>query len=124
MSLANEILVYAGSYRWQIKTLIANCIATLYTSMIRTFRHVGLQLFFETGSKAGIRPDHAARLRVQLTALDAATRPQDMNLPGWKFHHLAGELSGHYAVTVKKNWRLIFAFDNGHAVLVDYRDYH
>lgn len=92
--------------------------------MIKTFRHKGLERFFYTGSKAGIQPTHAARLRLQLAKLDAASGPDDMNLPGWKFHSLGGSLAGHYAVTVNKNWRLTFAFEGEDAVLVDYRDYH
>ena len=92
--------------------------------MIRSFRHKGAQAFFQTGSKAGIQAAHAARLRVQLTTLDSADGPQDMNLPGWKFHKLQGNLQDHYAVTVNRNWRLTFAFEDGDAILVDYHDYH
>ncbi|MGQ0654054.1 MAG: type II toxin-antitoxin system RelE/ParE family toxin [Betaproteobacteria bacterium] len=92
--------------------------------MIRTFKHKGLEKFFQTGSKAGIQASHADRLRLQLGRLDAATVPEDMNLPGWKFHGLGRDLAGHYAVTVNKNWRLTFTLDGEDAVLVDYRDYH
>ena len=92
--------------------------------MISSFRHKGLRKFFETGSKAGIQPEHAPRLRLQLARLDSALVAEDMNLPGWGFHSLEGNLAHHYAVTVNKNWRLIFAFEGSHAVLVDYRDYH
>jgi len=92
--------------------------------MIRSFHHKGLRHFFETGSMAGIRPEHAGRLRLQLGRLDSARVPEDMNLPGWRFHHLEGSLKGHCAVTVNRNWRLTFTFKNGDAVLVDYQDYH
>lgn len=92
--------------------------------MIRSFRHKGMEQFFRTGSKAGIQPTHAKRLRLQLARLDAAKAPEDMNLPGWKFHPLGKSLAGHYAVTVNKNWRLTFTFEEGDAVLVDYQDYH
>jgi toxin HigB-1 len=92
--------------------------------MIKSFRHKGIQLFFETGSKAGIQPNQAARLRLQLTRLDAATCPNDMNASGWKLHRLTGELADHWAVTVNGNWRLTFSFDGQDAVLVDYQDYH
>ena len=47
-----------------------------------------------------------------------------MNLSGWKFHALKGDLAGHFAVTVNKNWRLSFTFEGEDAVLVDYQDYH
>jgi proteic killer suppression protein len=92
--------------------------------MIKTFRHRGLERFFRAGSKAGIQPKHAARLRLQLGRLDAATGAIDMNLPGWRWHPLKGELAGHWAVWVDENWRLTFTFQGQNAVLVDYRDYH
>ncbi|GBL45262.1 hypothetical protein SFMTTN_1069 [Sulfuriferula multivorans] len=47
--------------------------------MIKAFRHKGLDAFFRTGSKAGIQPRHAGKLRVLLTTLDSAKRPDDMN---------------------------------------------
>ena len=47
-----------------------------------------------------------------------------MNLPGWKFHALKGNLAGRFAVTVNMNWRLTFTFEGEDAVLVDYQDYH
>ena len=92
--------------------------------MIKAFRHRGLERYFRTGSKAGIQPKHAARLRLQLARLDAATSAADMNLPGWKCHPLKGALAGHWAVWVDEHWRLTFAFEGKDAVLVDYQDYH
>jgi len=92
--------------------------------MIKTFRHKGLERFFREGSKAGIQPQHAKRLRLQLGRLDAAKSAADMNLPGWKFHVLAHDLKGHWAVSVSGNWRLTFTFEGSDAVLVDYKDYH
>ena len=92
--------------------------------MIKTFKHKGLEQFFETGSKAGIRPDHASKLSRQLLRLDVAKNALDMNLPGWKLHPLEGEFHGHYAVTVNGNWRLTFMFEGEDTTLVDYQDYH
>lgn len=92
--------------------------------MIKTFRHKELQAFFETGSKAGIRPSHAPRLKRQLRRLDEASNPEDMNIPGWKLHPLSGNLANHYSVWVNANWRMTFTFDGKDAVLVDYQDYH
>ena len=87
--------------------------------MIKTFKHKDLEQFFETGSKAGIRPDHASKLSRQLLRLDVAKNATDMNLPGWKLHPLEGVLLGHYAVTVNGNWRLTFMFEGEDAILVD-----
>ncbi len=92
--------------------------------MIKSFRHAGLQAFYETGSKAGIRPDHAPRLKRILGVLDASIVIGQIDVPGFKLHKLSGVLSGSWAVTVNGNWRVIFRFENGEAELVDYLDYH
>ena len=47
-----------------------------------------------------------------------------MDLPGFRLHPLRGKLRGHYAVSVSGNWRVTFRFRDGHAVDVDYTDYH
>ncbi|WP_353887275.1 type II toxin-antitoxin system RelE/ParE family toxin [uncultured Herbaspirillum sp.] len=104
---------------------IVNSIVTRYILwMIKSFRHKGLQRFFETGSKAGIQAAHADKLRLQLAALDQAIQPEDLSAPAWALHPLKGELKGQWAITVNGNWRLVFAFEGKDAVLVDYRDYH
>ncbi len=56
--------------------------------MILSFKHKGLELFFTTGSIAGIQAKHATKLRLQLDALNRATCPQDMNAPSWRLHPL------------------------------------
>ncbi len=89
--------------------------------MIKTFRHKGLGAFFETGSKAGIQPHHAPKLRKQLLRLDLASSPMDMNMPGWRLHPLS---TGHWSIWVNGNWRMTFAFEDENAVLIDYQDYH
>ncbi len=92
--------------------------------MIRDFRHKGLERFFSLGSKAGILPQHAGRLRILLTALEKARQPQDMDAPGFRLHRLSGRFEGFYAVSICGNWRLIFQFDGQDVVKVDYLDYH
>lgn len=92
--------------------------------MIKSFRHKGLERFFQTGGKAGIQPSQAERLRLRLGRLDASKSAEDMNLPGWRLHALTGDLKGHWSVWVSGNWRMTFTFEDGDAVLVDYQDYH
>ncbi len=92
--------------------------------MIKSFRHKGLQSFFETGSKAGIQPQHAPKLARQLARLDLAKTASDANMPGWGLHALAGDLAGHFSIRVNGNWRLTFKFEGENVVLVDYQDYH
>lgn len=93
-------------------------------SMIKSFEHKGLQVFFETGSKAGIQPHHANKLHLQLAALNQARKPEDMAAPLWGLHPLGHDLAGHWAVSVNGNWRLTFRFEDGDAILVNYQDYH
>ena len=97
---------------------------SLHYTVIKSFRHRGIEKFFRTGSKAGIQAKHASKLRLQLFALDNAKRPGDMNAPGWNLHSLTGELKHHWAVWVSGNWRLTFKFEGEDAILVDYRDDH
>jgi proteic killer suppression protein len=92
--------------------------------VIKSFQHAGLEKFFLTGSKAGIQPAHASKLRLQLTQLNVSSSPEDMNTPGWKLHKLSHNLEGHWSVSVNANWRMTFAFEGEDAVLVNYQDYH
>ncbi|GAB3394600.1 type II toxin-antitoxin system RelE/ParE family toxin [Humibacter soli] len=93
--------------------------------MIKSFRHKGLRLFFETGSTAGVQAAHAKRLRMQLAALDAANGIDEVpQAPGWRLHPLKGEMTGRWSITVTGNWRITFEFRNGDAYVLDYEDYH
>jgi toxin HigB-1 len=92
--------------------------------VIRSFAHKGLRKFFETGSSAGIRPEHNKRLRLILGVLNAAVGIQDAALPGLGLHRLTGQRLGFWSVSVSGNWRIIFRFEDGEALNVDYLDYH
>lgn len=92
--------------------------------MIKRWKHKGLKNFFEHGSMKGIQPGHQKRLTMILQRLNAALKPDDLNLPGMQFHSLTGNLKGFYSVSVNGNWRVIYCFDGIDAVMVDYIDYH
>lgn len=92
--------------------------------VIKSFRHKGLALYYSAGSTKGIQAKHAERLRLILTLLGAVTRPEQVNAPGLRLHPLKGDQKGLWAVDVSGNWRVIFRFEAGHAVEVDYVDYH
>jgi toxin HigB-1 len=59
-----------------------------------------------------------------LDRLDAVAKPEDMNIPGYKFHRLPGARQDTYAVAVTGNWRITFRFDSEDAIDVDLEDYH
>jgi proteic killer suppression protein len=92
--------------------------------MIQSFRHDGLKRFFEQGSKAGIPARYVKKLQLILTALQAATQPQDMNFPGSRLHQLTGDRRGTWSVDVSGNWRVTFRFDGQDVLEVNFEDTH
>ena len=64
------------------------------------------------------------RLRDILPTLNDASTIDEMKLPSYRLHQLKGDLKGHFAVTVRANWRLIFRFEDGEAFDLDFIDYH
>ncbi|MDP1755846.1 MAG: type II toxin-antitoxin system RelE/ParE family toxin [Pseudohongiella sp.] len=92
--------------------------------MIKTFKHKGLKLYYETGNTRGIQSKHASRLRMQLAPMDSAMEVSDLDIPGYKLHPLKGDRKGIWAISVSGNWRLTFEFRDGHVYLLDYEDYH
>lgn len=92
--------------------------------MIASFRSRALKSLWERNETRRLPADQVDRIRRILRLLDQATGPQDLDLPTFHFHPLTGDMNGRYAVTVRANWRIIFAWDGGDAVDVDYEDYH
>ena len=92
--------------------------------MISSIKHKGLSSFYELGSKKGIQPAHAPRLRLMLAALDSAQSIEDMDIPGYRLHPLKGNMKNRWSVSVSGNWRLTFEFKDGNVYLLDYEDYH
>lgn len=93
-------------------------------SMIKSFKHKGLERFFNTGSTAGVNVKQAKKLRLILALLDSASTVEDVDAPGLKLHQLKGNRQNDYSVRVSGNWRMTFQFKEGHAYIVNYEDYH
>jgi len=92
--------------------------------MIVSFRHKGLEAFYQAGSARGIQTAHAAKLARILAALDAATTQEELSLPAFKLHSLKGKLKGQWSIWVSGNWRVTFRFSGPDVEMVDYLDYH
>ncbi|MCP5094376.1 MAG: peptidase [Chloroflexi bacterium] len=92
--------------------------------MIKSFKHKGLEKFFQNGSKVGIQATHAKKLSLILGRLHASTTPRDMNLPGLHLHELKGKRTGTWSVRISGNWRVTFKFEGPDAIIVNYEDYH
>ena len=92
--------------------------------MIRTFRHRGLKRLYEHGDPRAVRADQAERIALALADVDAAAKPSDVDLPGYRLHPLKGARKGFWSISISGNWRVIFRFDGGDAYDLDLVDYH
>jgi toxin HigB-1 len=92
--------------------------------MVWNFRHKGLQRLFLGGDGSKLPPDMVERIKLILSALQAAQEIEGMNLPTFHLHRLKGDLQDFFSVTVRGNWRIIFRFEGGEAFDVDFVDYH
>jgi len=92
--------------------------------MIRSFRSKALRRLVEQGDGSKLSVSNVRRVETILARLDAAMVPEDLNLPGYRFHGLKGKDKGRYAVDASGNWRITFGWDGRNAIDVDLEDYH
>jgi toxin HigB-1 len=92
--------------------------------MIRSFRSKALRRLAEQGDPSKLSVPNVRRVETILARLESALAPEDLNLPGYRFHGLKGKDKGRYAVDASGNWRITFAWDGRNAVDVDLEDYH
>jgi proteic killer suppression protein len=91
--------------------------------MIRSFRHRGLERLFAANDRSRVRPDLVERVHRRLSILHEASRPEDLNLPGFNFHRLRG-LPLRYTIHVNGPWCITFEWLDGDAWRVDLEQYH
>ncbi len=92
--------------------------------MIENFRHKGLKKLYEKGDKSRLRPDIASKAELYLSVLDSAETLKELDIIGFSFHPLAGNMRGFYSVFVSRNHRIVFRFEDGKAFDIDLVDYH
>lgn len=92
--------------------------------MIRSFRSKALRRLVGQGDGSKLSVSNVRRVETILARLDAAMVPEDLNLPGYRFHGLKGKDKGRYAVDASGNWRITFGWDGRNAIDVDLEDYH
>ena len=81
--------------------------------MIRSFRHRGLKRLYERGDSSRIAADQLDRITLALADLDAASKPSDLDLPGYRLHPLRGDRTGFWSISISGNWRITFRFEAG-----------
>jgi toxin HigB-1 len=91
--------------------------------MIKSFANKQLKVLWEAGKSKIDQRFHATILR-HLDALDAATIPEDMDIPSFNFHFLRGHNPTRYTVHVNGPWCITFEFHDGDAYVLDFEQYH
>ena len=92
--------------------------------MIRRFGHRGLRRLYESDDRRGVSSELVEKTAGVLARLDVATRPEQLDLPGFRLHRLEGDLAGYWSVAVRGDWRIIFHFEAGNTTDVDLVEYH
>jgi len=64
------------------------------------------------------------RLQRVLDAVDRASSPLDLMIPGFETHQLKGDRKGTWSITITGNWRITFKFEGLDVVQVNLEDYH
>ncbi len=90
--------------------------------MIGGFRHKGLEEIYLTGKSRRIGADHLRKCIRILQLLEAASRPEDMNIAGFHFHRLEGN-PARWSLRVSGNYRVTFGWSGEMALEVDFEDY-
>ena len=87
-------------------------------------KHKGLHRFYWHNDPRRLPATHLTRIRRILYMLRVAREPRDLDQPGFRLHPLRGKYQDHWSVTVSANWRIVFRFEVGEVVDVDFVDYH
>ena len=119
-----ESQVSGGDCR-KVNESFDSCTGTRYNQyMIRSFRHRGLRRLYERDDPSRIAADQLDRITLALADLDAAGKPSDMDLPGYRLHPLRGDRIGSWSISITGNRRITFRFEVGDVYDVDLVDYH
>ena len=91
-----------------------------------SIRGKALRRYFESGNAKGLPGDLVDRLRKMLALIvDAEDAGELATPPNYGFHPLTCDREGEFAMTVTRNWRLVFAMPDDHSVSnLDLEDYH
>lgn len=92
--------------------------------MIKSFRSGALQAFWENSDVERIPTDWVKRIEHVLDILDAATAPEDLAIPGLRFHGFPEGTKPRFGVMASKAWRISFSWSQGDAHAVDLDEVH
>jgi proteic killer suppression protein len=79
---------------------------------------------FARGDPRKVNPQWHHKVERILAALNIASYPRELDIPGFRFHPLTGDRKGTFSVWVTGNWRVTFRWDEDGPHAVDLEDYH
>ncbi len=93
--------------------------------MIKSFADKETRKLFEGGKSKAVPPDVRERAESKLAVLDAAASLEDLRvLPSSRLHKLSGDRQGQWSISINKQYRVCFAWEDGDAYEVEVTDYH
>lgn len=92
--------------------------------MIKSFRSTALQAFWENSNVERIPTDWVRRIEHVLDIIDAASAPEDLAIPGLRFHSFAEKTTPRYGVMASRAWRISFTWSQGDAYDVALDEVH
>jgi proteic killer suppression protein len=93
--------------------------------MIKNFSDKQTEIIFSGGDYKRIDKGLAKKAKMRMEYLSAASCLEDLYFPpSNRFHKLQGFNPIRYAINVNEQWRIVFEWENNHAVNVCFTDYH
>lgn len=99
-------------------------ITPYFCRVITSIRHKGLLLFYEKGNGSKLPGEYLNKINRMLDQLDAVTSIRDIQQIGHGIHKLSGNMADFWAIKITPNYRMIFRFEYGEILDLDFIDYH
>lgn len=93
--------------------------------MIKSFKDRETQKLFMGRKSRAVSQQSQRRALRKLEQLDSVDSVEEMAIPpSNRLHKLSGDREGQWAVSIDKQYRICFRFEDGHAYDVEATDYH
>jgi len=93
--------------------------------MIRSFADKEAERIWGGQRSRKLPSDIQARARAKLIMLEAAESLEDLkNPPSNRLHELKDDRAGQHSISINKQWRICFVWNDGYAHDVEITDYH
>ena len=79
---------------------------------------------YERGDASRAGPDIANLVALALADLDVARSLATIGMPGYRLYPLKRDLKVYWSISISRNWRLVFRFDDGDPYQVELTDYN